>query len=1084
MLEKLLIYWNFYLKSLIQGQAITNFNLVRVSFGIFLWAGLFIIALIHWRRNRRLNELYLLVGFLFGSVRQISIFIKFSLDNLNIISANVGEYFSSLNQMLLSFAYVSFSIAAVYFFKERKRNFQILESVFFGVVLLVFSIDFTFRYFQLNSDQFSWLQEFSTHGVVILIFLFALITVRRQQNGWAKFFIIIVLLLFLTSELNLLIIHTYFKGIRGEFLLFANFLRLSGLFGFFYLFQRQEFEERTQSISALAKSEERFRQLVETTSDWIWEVNEDFIYTYSSAKVKEILGYEPAAVLGKTPFDFMLPAKAEVLKVQIKNYISCQQSFVNIENTNCHQLGHEVILESSGVPIFANNGRLIGFRGINREVTVRKRAEVLFLKAHDELEKRVQDRTAQLLSSNRQLQREIAERIEVENRLAFFRRFVEESGEGIGWTDLEGHIKYANPTLSQILGINNPVDVMGTSMSEYYPEQIKEELLAVIIPSVLKTGGWSGELSILSRGGKVVPIMGNIFVLRDETGQPNYFAHVLTDLTEVKKTAEEFQKQRLFFNSILENLPNMVFVKEADNLCFEFMNKTGEELLGLKREHLIGKNDYDFFPKDQADFFVQKDRGVLETGKLLDIPEEPINTQSGLKFLHTKKIPLRNDSGTSQYLLGISEDITEKKQKDEELKRYRLHLEELVNERTVALKEINQNLEQEINERKRIEEALRQSSEMLLSVIDNIPQYICWKDRNSVFLGCNRNYAQKVGLVAPQEIFGKTEWDFPGKKHEIESFLTNDRQVMESNQPHLRIIESREEVIGSPTWFETNKIPLHDAAGKVTGVLVTFDDITARIENEERIKNLNEELEKRVIERTAQLEAAYEELKNFAYIVSHDLKAPLRGISQLAHWLVEDYSAIMDNEGKELIGLLTGRIKRMNNLIEGILRYLKVGRLSGKGESIELEKLLLEVIEMLAPPSHIKIILSSQLPIIQGEKIYIEQIFLNLLSNAIKFMDKPQGEINIEYLNEPDFWKFCVRDNGPGIEPQYHRKIFEIFQTLEPRDKTESTGIGLSIVKKIVELYGGRIWVESKAGQGSCFYFTLLKRNGRGGSAP
>ncbi len=1082
MLEKLLIYWHFYLKSLITGQELANFNLVRVSFGIFLWGGLTIIAWVHWRRNRRLNELYLLLGFLFGSVRQISIFIKFSLDNSNLITMHTGEYFSSLNQMLLSFAYVSFSIAAIYFFKERNRSYRILERVFFSLILLVFSIDLFSRSSQLNLFQYSWVQELSTHGVVVLIFLFASITVLIQQKGWIRSFIIIVLSLFGVSELNLFVVHTFYRNIRGDLMSLANLLRLGGLFGFFYIFQRQEFEERFQSMIALEKSEERFRQLVETTSDWIWEVNENLIYTYSSAKVSEILGYEPVAVIGKTPFDFMLPAEAESLKVQLKEFIACRQAFEKIENTNYHQSGYEVIIESSGVPILDNNGNFIGFRGINREVTARKRAEVLFFKAHDELEKRVQERTAQLLASNTQLQHEITERIGMENRLAFFRRFVEESSEGIGWTDLEGHIKYANPTLSQILGINHPADVMETLMSDYYPDQLKKELFASIIPSVLKTGGWSGEISILSRTGKVVPIMGNIFVLRDETGQPNYFAHVLTDLTEVKKTAEELQKQRFFFNSILENLPKMVFVKEAENLKFEFMNKTGEELLGLKREQLIGRNDYDFFPEEQADFFVQKDRGVLASGKLLDIPEEPINTKEGLKFLHTKKIPLKNESGTSEYLLGISEDITEKKRHDEELKRYRLHLEELVDERTVALKEINNNLEIEINERKRIEEALRQSREMLLSVIDNIPQYICWKDQNSVFLGCNRNFAQKVGLTMPTEILGRTEWDFPGKQHEIESSLEVDRQVMKSNQP-LHIIEARDEGSGRLTWYETNKIPLHDAAGNVTGILVTFENITARKQNEERIKNLNEELEERVIERTAQLEVAYEELKHFAYIISHDLKAPLRGISQLAQWLVEDYASGIDAAGKELIGLLTGRIKRMHNLIEGILRYLRVGRISGKGEPIDLEKLLEDVIEMLAPPSFISITFPSPLPVIQGEKIYIEQIFLNLLSNAIKFMDKPVGEIQVDYLIDADFWKFCVRDNGPGIESQYHRKIFEIFQTLEPSDKTESTGIGLAIVKKIVELYGGKIWVESEAGQGSRFYFTLLKRNGRGGLA-
>jgi two-component system, LuxR family, sensor kinase FixL len=140
-----------------------------------------------------------------------------------------------------------------------------------------------------------------------------------------------------------------------------------------------------------------------------------------------------------------------------------------------------------------------------------------------------------------------------------------------------------------------------------------------------------------------------------------------------------------------------------------------------------------------------------------------------------------------------------------------------------------------------------------------------------------------------------------------------------------------------------------------------------------------------------------------------------------------------------------------------------------------LNKVIKEIIELLSPPENIKIIVNTELPTIKGEIIYIEQIYQNLISNAIKFMDKPEGEINISCSSQEDFWEFSVSDNGAGIDEKYFNKIFMIFQTLQPRDKFESTGIGLSIVKKIVETNGGKIWLESAINKGTTFYFTLPK---------
>ncbi len=184
---------------------------------------------------------------------------------------------------------------------------------------------------------------------------------------------------------------------------------------------------------------------------------------------------------------------------------------------------------------------------------------------------------------------------------------------------------------------------------------------------------------------------------------------------ELNEINDENAKQYgIFFRSIIDNMPNMVFVKDAEELRFVLFNKAGEELCGYSKEDMIGKNDYDFFPKAQADFFITNDRLVLEKKELLDIPEEPLQTHyKGLRILHTKKIPILDESGKPRYLLGISEDITEKKAAQSVLMREYADLEEKVHKRTEELENTANELKKEIEKRKEIEDNLRKKNDEL-----------------------------------------------------------------------------------------------------------------------------------------------------------------------------------------------------------------------------------------------------------------------------------------------------------------------------------------------------------------------------------
>jgi PAS domain S-box-containing protein len=262
---------------------------------------------------------------------------------------------------------------------------------------------------------------------------------------------------------------------------------------------------------------------------------------------------------------------------------------------------------------------------------------------------------------------------------------------------------------------------------------------------------------------------------------------------------------------------------------------------------------------------------------------------------------------------------------------------------------------------------------------------------------------------------------------------------------------------------------MRDKAGETVGSVWVLRDITARREAEQRQAQL-----------LAEVEDVNRELNSFAHVVSHDLKAPLRAIDSLLKWLVTDYGERFDSEGKEMVNLLLARVKRMHDLIDGILQYSRAGRALEEVVDVDLGAVVPEVVGALAPPVNISVTLEGRFPVVRASRVKLEQVFQNLLSNAIKYSDKPQGLIRVGCSDEDGCWKFGVSDNGPGIESKDQERIFQLFQTLRPRDQSDSTGVGLAVVKKIVEMYGGRVWVESEVGAGSRFYFTLPKQ-GAGG---
>ena len=259
----------------------------------------------------------------------------------------------------------------------------------------------------------------------------------------------------------------------------------------------------------------------------------------------------------------------------------------------------------------------------------------------------------------------------------------------------------------------------------------------------------------------------------------------------------------------------------------------------------------------------------------------------------------------------------------------------------------------------------------------------------------------------------------------------------------------------------------------------TVVEITPRKQAElalaERLREVNQ-LNATLEKITADLAERNKDLNQFAYVASHDLKAPLRSIRNLSEWLQDDIGNSIPLENQQQLSLIIERIDRMDALLNALLNYARAGRIHQAREYIDLGSLLREIVDILSPLPGVEICLMPRLPKLWGNRLALTQVFINLISNAIKYgCDGQRGKIAVLAQEFPDRYKFTVSDHGPGIDPSHHDRIFGIFERLQNPNESTGTGIGLAIVKRIVEAEGGKIWVESEPGQGAAFSFTWCK---------
>ncbi|GAB6181428.1 hypothetical protein JCM14036_27470 [Desulfotomaculum defluvii] len=321
----------------------------------------------------------------------------------------------------------------------------------------------------------------------------------------------------------------------------------------------------------------------------------------------------------------------------------------------------------------------------------------------------------------------------------------------------------------------------------------------------------------------------------------------------------------------------------------------------------------------------------------------------------------------------------------------------------------------------------------------------------------------------PEEYYAKPDLAFeiilPEDKDLFKDFLEN---PIFTKPLLLRFRHKNGHVI----WLEQRNVPVYDSKGSLICIEGIGRDITELKQAENRLREKRQEIQRYAWG----LEKSNQELEQFAYVVSHDLKAPLRGIANLSEWLEEELGSGLQGESRRMMDLLRNRVQRMEALIDGILKYSRAGRIKGEIAEVDLKHLLVEIIDMLHPPPDFIVAVADNLPTIKTDRTRLIQVLANLIGNAIKHHDRSKGKVIVSVEDTGEFYQFTVADDGPGIAPEYHSKVFELFQTLRPKDEVENTGVGLSIVKKIVESQEGELLLKSEGDRGTIFQFTWPKK--------
>lgn len=515
----------------------------------------------------------------------------------------------------------------------------------------------------------------------------------------------------------------------------------------------------------------------------------------------------------------------------------------------------------------------------------------------------------------------------------------------------------------------------------------------------------------------------------NESCSAERIAGSIFDITEQVKLRETQKKREDELRLIFDNVPAKIWYKDAHNKILR-LNQRAANSMGLTVEEAEGASTYDLFP-DMAKKYHDDDLQVINSGEaMLGIIEEYTPKDEPKSWVQTDKIPYTNHDTGDSFLFVCSMDITKQKQ---------------------------------------AEEFIRESETRLNLILETSYDGVWDWHVQDEYEYMSPRFWEMFGIDHTTKTHHPSEWQDIIFKDDLEVALQNfDKHVKtKGKHPYTQDVRYRHADGSTVTVLCRGRVVEWDENGDAVRMIGTHTDVT-------QIKKINAALE----EYTRKLEQANKELDHFAYVASHDLKAPLRGIDNIASWIEEDLEEALTPDIKSKLDLMRGRIHRLETLLKDILAFSRAGRQLSSPETFDCADLVDEVIEWIDVPETFTIKKTSEFPEIHTVKTVVEHIFLNLISNAIKHHDKQKGAIKLSCEDQSDSYVFTVLDDGPGIPSEYHDHVFQIFKKLQSRDAVEGSGIGLSIVKKMIESIQGEIWIVSDPSKiGTSFHFTIPKNS-------
>ncbi len=648
----------------------------------------------------------------------------------------------------------------------------------------------------------------------------------------------------------------------------------------------------------------------------------------------------------------------------------------------------------------------------------------------------VQEHTAQLITANETLKNELGERKRAEAALREseerHRSIVQGLSDIVWLVDKDIRIKYVTPSCSALLGYdeNELIGKMGLEL--VHPDEIPGVEQAFI--EVLKNENpyLPTEFRLRHADGHWVQMEA---VGKNMLDHPAVQSIVLTtrDITERKQAEEALRQSEERYRTLARNFPNGAVVLFDHDLRYMIADGTGLAVVGLSRELMEGKTIWEVFPPETCATIEPDYRAALAGQATIN------QVWYEGHIYHTHTLPVRNEQGQVVAGMVMTQDITERVQ---------------------------------------AVEALRQSEWSLANAqrLAHVGSWV-WDIQTS-----HVEWSEEV-----YRIFGLDPETFQPQIDSVMSrFHPDDRELYK--ELISQAIANREQYTfevrillpdGSTRFTISTSEGHYDDGGNLTQISGTVQDITERKQAEEEIRKLNEQLEQRVLERTAQLEAANKELEAFAYSVSHDLRAPLRSINGFSQALLEDYSKVLDGEGRNYLQRVRVASQRMGQLIDDLLQLSRLMQVEMKQEPVDLSTLAQEIVDDLhytQPGRRAEFIIQPGV-VVTGDERLLRVVMENLLDNAWKFTGKKEEAIVEFGLTETDGGEtaYFVRDNGAGFDMAYADKLFGAFQRLHSPTEFEGTGIGLATVQRIIHRHGGRVWAEGKVDKGTIFYFTLLE---------